>query len=99
MLDRKAKPIDSLLEVLIQRHRIQKPRPEEILMEHWRTIVGPQNAHGCAPEKVDRVGVLHVRVANPILRRELMFRKADMLRKLQSLPECDFIVDILFKAG
>lgn len=99
MLDRRAKPLDSVLEVLLNRYHIHKPRPEEVLMQNWRSIVGEQNAHGCAPEKIDKTGQLHVRVANPMLRRELMFRKSSMLRCLQTIPECDFIVDILFKAG
>jgi hypothetical protein len=99
MVDRRSKPINSIIEVLLEKYHINNPRPEQVLMSNWMDLVGKQHAHGCAPEKIDRGGRLHVRVSNPMLRRELEFNKLRLLHSIQRLPQCDHIRDLIFKAG
>lgn len=99
--DRKstAKPLDSLVEVLVERHSIGKVRPEQTIIEAWRDLLGPSNSHRCSPERIDLQNRLVINVNNPILRRELMFDKARLLRKIQALPGCEHISGIEFKQG
>ncbi len=92
-------PADSIMEVLLEKHRIGKPRTEEVIMEHWSHLVGSVAAHRCSPHRIDPAGVLHVVVANPILRRELLFQKRQILARLSSLQGCESIREISFQAG
>jgi hypothetical protein len=91
--------IDSLVEVLIQRFSIGRERPEQVIMANWRELVGDRNANRCAPERIDSENRLVVAVANPVLRRELHFARAQIVRKLKKLKGCHDIRDIEFRAG
>jgi hypothetical protein len=91
--------MDSLLEVLVQRFSIGRERPEQVIMANWRELVGERNASRCAPERIDSERRLIVAVANPILRRELHFARATIVRKLKKLKGCGDIRDIEFRAG
>lgn len=98
-LDRGTKGIDSLLEVLTQRYALDRDTPEQLLMRHWREIVGPENAHRCAPEKFDAAGNLVIAVHHPVLRRELLFRQATILGRIRSLPGCEHTRGIALRGG
>ena len=97
--DAGARDMGSLLEVLIEKHKIGKDRPEQTIMAHWRELMGDENAARCAPERIDTLGRLVVAVANPILRRELAFTRKPLVAKLQKLKGCEDIRDIEFRAG
>jgi hypothetical protein len=90
--------MDSLLEVIIEKYNIAKPRPERTIMENWRNIMG-ENAQRCAPERIDSQGRLVVAVANPVLRRELAFSRKSIVWKIRRLNGCGDISDIDFRAG
>lgn len=90
--------IDSLLEVITSRYKLEEPRIEEVIMEHWHDIVGSANAHRCSPLKIDR-NVLLVSVSNPITRRELLFQKRSILQRLNQIPGLTGIKDIRFRAA
>jgi len=90
--------IDSILEVVIEKYQIDKPRPERLIMENWNAIMG-ENALRCAPERIDSQGRLVVAVANPVLRRELAFSRKRIVAKIRRLEGCNDITDIEFRAG
>ena len=92
-------PANSVIEVLLERHKIGKPRREHVIMEHWKELVGPMAAHRCKPHIIDSSGTLHIIVANPILRRELLFKKRQILTHLRRLHGCAEIQDLDFQAG
>lgn len=94
-----SKPIDSLIEVLINRYHIEQATPEETIMSHWRELLGETNAHRCSPVRLDAQQTLHIAVSNPTLRRELMFNQRTILQRLQQLPGCDHIRAIRLVAG
>ncbi len=96
---RQSYPIDSLIEVILKRYKIGKPTSEETIMAHWTKIMGEDNAHRCSPQRLDEAGTLLVAVNNPVLRRELMFQRAPILKKIQALSECAHIKAIVFMAG
>ncbi len=94
-----AKPIDSLVEVLLNRYQIGQCKPEETIMGHWRELMGDVNAYRCSPVRIDAQSILHVAVGNPVLRRELIFEEKKILGRLRELPGCDFIREVRFVAG
>ncbi len=97
--ERDTKPVDSLMEVLIERYSIGKVRPEQAIMENWAQIMGPKDAHRCSPERIDGRGRLVINVSNPILRRELLFRRHKILQSVREIEGCEEIVDIELRAG
>ncbi|MDP0498656.1 MAG: DUF721 domain-containing protein [Verrucomicrobiota bacterium JB022] len=98
-LDRGAKRLDSLMEVIFERHKIDQETPEETVMQNWARIVGARYAQRCAPTKIDTDGVLLVRVGNSIVRRELQFTEDRIMTALRSLPNCAHIEGVRFIAG
>lgn len=92
-------PLDSLVEVLIERHGIGKIRPEQTIIEAWRDVMGDNNAHRCSPERIDSRDRLLINVSNPVLRRELLFDRSRLLARVRALPGCDHISGIEFKQG
>lgn len=96
---RPAVKMDSLVEVLSERYQIQNRKPEEVIMNSWKEIMGPDNAFRCMPKKISKNGVMVIKVANPSLQQVLRFQQQQLLKKIQSLPGCDFIKEIHFVAG
>jgi len=99
---RRGKPVvgmDSIMEVLLERHRIGQPRVETLLLEHWPEVLGKSLASRCTPVKVDATGTLFVGVNDASLRQELLFRKAGILRRLQDYVGPGRLRDIVFRAG
>lgn len=96
---REAKPMDSLMEVIIQQHKFDQPRPENLIIRHWRDIMGQEDAHRCAPVRLDRGTRLIVSVPNPTLRRELLFKKRHILKRLRQIPGMSGVKDIYFRTG
>lgn len=99
LLDRGTKGLDGLLEVCVERHQIDQETTEEIIQRNWARIIGPAYAQRCAPEKIDARQHLLVRVPNSVLRRELAFHEDKMMTVLRSLPGCEGIQGITFRAG
>jgi len=94
-----AVPLDSLLEVLIERYDIGKVRPEQTIMENWVKILGEKLAHRCAPERIDAQDRLVINVPNPILRREMLFDRERIRQRVCALPGCGHIKAVEFKQG
>ncbi|MEX0325215.1 MAG: DUF721 domain-containing protein [Puniceicoccaceae bacterium] len=93
-----SKPLDSLLEICIEKYHIGKHTPEEAVLENWERIVGKALARRCRPERIDK-GTLVVQVANPTLRSEIRFMESRILTALGSIEECQHIHRIALKGG
>ena len=89
--------MDSLVEVLLERHSIGQPTPQENLMGAWRQLLG-DDAHRCSPLRLEN-NLLTIAVPNAILRRELMFGKRALLARIQAVEGCSAIRDIRYVAG
>ncbi len=97
--DRGTKGLDSVIEACIERYQIGKETPEETIARNWRSIVGEQFAHLCAPERIDNTNTLLIKAPGAVARRELVFREARIMTALRSLPGCGRIRGIAFRAG
>jgi hypothetical protein len=96
---RDTRSLGELTDHLLHKHRIGMKTPEEAIRDAWVEIVGAPNAEYCHPLRVDRDRVLLVGVSNPIIRQELLFHKAVVLQRVQAIPACAHITDVLFRAG
>ncbi len=90
---------DSLIEVILERHQLGKPRAEQVIIENWQQIIGPENAHRSCPTRIIRKRRLLVAVANTTLRQELSFHRHMILNRIRSLPGCKEIKELTFTAG
>lgn len=91
--------IASLIEVLAERHKIGRSTQEDVLMQHWREIVGEKNAHRTRPHKLVEGRKLIILVANAVVRQELEFNKRQIINRLKAWPECAQIEEISLRAG
>ena len=97
--DSGAKGLDSLIESCVERWHIGQRTPEETIMDNWERIIGDAFARRSRPERITSSGVLIIQVANPIVRRELIFMEGRILTALGSLPGCGHINHVILKAG
>lgn len=97
---RPAAPMETLVEKILQRYKIDKPRLEDTLMANWKSIVGEKNAHRCRPTRlVEKETKLLIFTANTIVRSELQFNQRKIIQKINTLPDCQKIKAIGFQAG
>lgn len=97
--DSGTKEFGSLVEACVEKYHIGKQTPEEEILENWNNIVGMQFASRCRPERITSSGTLVIQVANPVLRREMMFLEDRILTALGSLKSCHHITRIVLKGG
>lgn len=90
---------DTLMEVIQERYNLGKPKPEKVIMENWKHIMGPENAHRTCPTKIIGKRRLLVAVANATLRQELSFHRHMILNRIRRLPGCEGIKELTFTTG
>ena len=86
--DREVSSLQGLMAKLQETYELQEPKIEAVIMQHWRYIMGSSFAQRCYPEKITNDNTMQVRVGNAALLSELEFRKRDILKRIQSIPEC-----------
>ena len=89
-------PLDNLLVVLTEKYKLEQPSPERSLVEHWGDIFG-NLAGRCNPVRIKDGRTLIVSVTNQTLRSELQFRKRAVLHKIQTLPNCSQVREMIIR--
>ncbi len=92
---REPAPLESLLVMLQEQYKLERPGPERTLVEHWAEVFGPSLAGRCNPVRIKPGGILVVSVTNPTLRTELQFQKRTILRRIRKLDHCSDMTDIV----
>ena len=98
-IHRGSKPLDSILETLINKYSIGQDTTEELIMKSWPRIVGERNANRCVPLRINAQNKLLIGVVDSILRRELQFHEPRIMTVLRSLEGCQHINGIILRAG
>ena len=96
---RKEKGMDAVMDQVIQKFKIITTQPEEIIAAEWISLVGEHNAKHANPWRLDRNGRLFVMVNNPVVKQEMLFHKKLLLTRINELPGCQGIYQIVFRAG
>ena len=89
--------LNSVLKLLEEKYRLEKPSSERTLVENWNEIFGSL-AGRCHPLSIREEKTLLISVANQTLRSELQFRKRSILKKIQTLPYCESITELVIRA-
>ena len=90
--------LDSVLVVLQEQYKLEKPSPERSLVENWEKIFGPRLCERCHPVRIKDEHTLIVSVINQTLRSELQFMKGSVLKKVQSLEHCSEIKELVIRS-
>ena len=89
--------LENVLEVIKERYNLEKQSAERTIVEHWNEIFGTL-AGRCNPLSLKNGKTLVISVTSQTLRSELQFRKRDILRKIQILPNCQDISELIIRA-
>ena len=96
---RAATDLDSLVEVIFERHQIGQDNLESVIMANWKQIVGERTAHRCRPQRIVNNRKLVILAGNPVIRQELQFMQNKILRHLHTLPGCQCVREIVVLNG
>mgnify|MGYP006241587025 CR=1 FL=1 len=89
--------IEDLVLHFVKRYDLERPKPEQILVESWETIFGSYSER-CYPVKLTDSGTLIISVTNSTLRTEIIFKKNEFLQSIKQLEYCDGINDLVIRA-
>lgn len=92
-IDRGVKRMDSLVTVLTKQYKLHQVRPEEMVVRHWSDIMG-EHANRSQPVKIVRGYQLVISIPNPVVKREVIFQRRSILKRLRDLPGLSNIRDI-----
>lgn len=95
---REPSSLDSILVVLQEKYKLEKPSPERTLVENWQSIFGPSLCERCHPVRIKDEHTLIVSVTNQTLRSELQFMKRSVLKKIQALEHCGGIKELVIRS-
>ena len=73
-------PLDSVLELLKEKYKLEKPSAERSIVEHWHEIFGT-SAGRCHPLSIKDERILVISVTNQTLRSELQFQETSRAEK------------------
>ncbi len=91
--------IESLMDRLQHRYKIGVESLEDRINANWKNIVGESNATHCSPSRIEREYTLIIAVSNPVIRQELQFNKAILLKNLHKIQGAQKIRNLVFKSG
>ena len=59
---REPTPLDSVLVVLQEKYKLEKPSPERSLVENWEKIFGPSLCERCHPVRIkgEHLSLIHI---------------------------------------
>lgn len=95
---RKPKPesVATVIQRVIDNFGLKKRYDQERIVQQWSNIVGETIARRAKATKMQN-GKLYVSVDRPTWRNELILRKKDILRKINSIMKHDVVKDIIFR--
>ena len=89
--------IEDLVVHFVERYDLERPKPEQILVESWDTVFGSFSER-CYTIKLTDSGTLIVSVTNSTLRAEIIFKKNEILQRIKELKYCEEIQDLVIRA-
>ncbi|HUL54506.1 MAG TPA: DUF721 domain-containing protein [Opitutaceae bacterium] len=99
MTRRPTKAVAPLIEELLVKYQIGRHSPEQTIRDHWIEMVGAANAAYSHPVRIERGRSLFVLVSHSVVRNELFLHREAILEKIQKLPGCDHVGQLMLRAG
>lgn len=89
----------TVFDKILARYKIGVDSLEDRIREKWTKIVGLENAGHCNPVRIEREKNLVIAVSNPIIRQELQFNQAIILKNLRTIKDGHQIRNLVFRSG
>ena len=87
--------IGRAIEKLLRKTGLEKGVVQQNALFVWKEVVGDKVSQNTAPEKVES-GTLYIKTSNPTWRQELVFKKSDIIKKLNNKLGKNTIKEIKF---
>jgi hypothetical protein len=91
--------IDDLVDQFVRKHRIGMASSHDAIRDSWGEIVGEANRQFAHPARIEHDRCLIVAVNDPVVRQELQFNKALLMKRIRVIPGCHQIREIVFRIG
>lgn len=98
MRKRPTREIAEVLEEIRLKHRIGRSGPEDAVREAWPALVGEANAVYSHPLRIEGKRLI-VAATHSVVRNELFLHRAEIVGRIQALPECRTVTDLHIVAG
>ncbi len=99
MRKRPTQDLKALIEEALNKHQIGREGPETRIREKWTDLVGPANAHYSHAAQIDPRGRLIVLAGHSVVRQELSLHRQTILKRIQQLPGCEGVRELVVRAG
>ena len=96
---RETTSMSGLVADVMEKYRVGMPSQEDTIMENWVTVVGSAAAHYAHLLRIEDERRVFVAVTNQIVRQELFFHRKLILQRLQALPGCKGLRELILRAG
>jgi len=96
---RQTRDIGDLVDNMVLKHRIGMASPQDAIRDAWSGIIGESNQQFAHPARIERDRCLVVAVNDPVVRQELQFNKALLLKRVRAIPGCSQIREVVFRNG
>jgi predicted nucleic acid-binding Zn ribbon protein len=88
--------LNSIMDALYKQLHFDRVSEEYLIIKMWKEIAGAYIAKASQVEKIYQ-GILYVKVKNAAWRNELMFKKENIIEKMNQQLGKDAVKDIIFK--
>ncbi len=95
---RPTQSLATLVEELLQKHKVGREAPEHTIREHWPAIVGTASASYSHPAVIERNRLI-VFASHSVVRNELFHHREGIVDRIRKLPGCDHVKTIILRAG
>lgn len=93
------KNISEILTKTLKAYHLQGKIKDYSVFPRWEEILGSQIAKVAIPEKIINRKVLQIRVLDAVWAQELIFKKEEILEKLNNAEEGTILEDLKFVIG
>lgn len=95
---RPTKSLATLVEELLQKHKVGREAPEHTIREHWPALVGSANATFSHPVVIERNRLIVI-ANHSVVRNELFHHREGIVERVRLLPGCDHVKALILRAG
>ena len=87
--------LKSAINAFLKKAGLEKGVSQNNALLVWKEVVGERVSQNTVPEKVES-GTLYIKTSNPTWRQELVFKKSDIIKKLNNKLGKNTIKEIKF---
>jgi len=95
---RPTQSLATLVEELLQKHKVGREAPEHTIREHWAALVGAANASYSQPSVIERNRLI-VLASHSVVRNELFHHREGIVERIRKLPGCEHVKTLILRQG